>query len=131
MALTANPEPQSFAIWRALRVVCPACGCSSVHRSRRRSLLDHLVSLAGIRVFRCNQCGGRHHGTRWLKILAPLPQVPVRSRKNRSAWLRRYRGWRIREGRHAPKYLLCALALLAALGGFFLLLWHSHLLWIG
>ena len=40
---------------------CPECGETQVRRSRRRSLRDHLLSLIGMRPYRCHDCGHRFH----------------------------------------------------------------------
>lgn len=85
-----------------------------------------MLKLAGIRLYRCETCQRQHHGTKWLKTLAPLPQTPGRrSGGGLARWKRRYAAWRLREGRHAHKALMFAVALLAAVSGFFLFLLNS------
>jgi hypothetical protein len=40
---------------------CPLCGAINVYRSHRRSLTDHLATLALLRPFRCGVCEFRHY----------------------------------------------------------------------
>jgi hypothetical protein len=106
-----------------LRAVCPACGSLHAHRSRKKTVLDRVLGLAGLRVYRCESCNRIHHGAKWLKLLAPIPAPPAgRVRRYTSGWKHRYLAWRLRDGRHAHKALTVLLILLAAVGGFFLLL---------
>ncbi|OFV98344.1 MAG: hypothetical protein A3H28_17330 [Acidobacteria bacterium RIFCSPLOWO2_02_FULL_61_28] len=46
---------------KAHRRVCPECGKEQVHRSRRRTLSDYLLSLAGLVPYRCHECDHRFH----------------------------------------------------------------------
>ncbi len=40
---------------------CPACGGSSIHRSRRRGLREHILhKLLFISPFRCRECDSRY-----------------------------------------------------------------------
>jgi hypothetical protein len=48
---------------------CRQCGASTFHRSPRRSLWDHLLSLIGFSPVRCTQCYGRRYRFR--------PQFPL------------------------------------------------------
>jgi predicted RNA-binding Zn-ribbon protein involved in translation (DUF1610 family) len=41
--------------------VCPECGEEKVRRSRRRTLLDYLLSLSGLRPYRCRECNQRFY----------------------------------------------------------------------
>ena len=41
--------------------VCPECGETNVRRSRRRTLRDYLLSLTGLRPYRCHECNHRFH----------------------------------------------------------------------
>ena len=40
-------------------VICPQCGESRLHRSRRRSIPERLLSLAGVAMRRCHACDSR------------------------------------------------------------------------
>lgn len=132
MALGITPHFVDSPFWKAVRAVCPGCGTYSAHRSRKRTVVDHVAGLAGLRVYRCEGCGRLYHGAKWLRLLAPMPvKLGSRRRLGGPDWLHRYRSWRIRDGRHAHRYLLFALVLLTALGGFFLLLWNSHRILVG
>lgn len=56
--------------------VCPECREPKVRRSHRRTLADYLLSLAGLRPYRCHECGHRFHA----RSRARAPQRPKRSR---------------------------------------------------
>jgi hypothetical protein len=47
--------------------VCPKCGSTDVHRSRRRTFKDHLRTLVFMRPFRCFQCKLRFYSWRFDK----------------------------------------------------------------
>ena len=42
-------------------ITCPQCQSAESSRSRRRTLLDHVISVAGILPWRCGSCGTRYH----------------------------------------------------------------------
>jgi hypothetical protein len=42
-------------------MICPACHSDGGRRSRRRSITDYLLSVAGIVPWRCQQCEKRFH----------------------------------------------------------------------
>ncbi len=95
-------------------------------------MAEHALGLAGVRLYRCNDCGKKHHGLKWLKLLAPVSGgVGSLHPRRTGGWKQRYLSWRLREGRHAHKTLVLALVLLAAVGGFFLYLWNSSILLAG
>jgi transposase-like protein len=49
---------------------CPWCGCTDVHRSRRRGLIDRgLNQLLRISPYRCEECDRRFYGR---EVLRPL-----------------------------------------------------------
>src|ERR1700674_1504730 len=43
-------------------ISCPVCHSSTSRRSKRRSALDYLFSLAGFLPWRCESCTARFHG---------------------------------------------------------------------
>jgi len=51
--MTSQPPRQRVAIH------CPKCGSARVHRSRRHSILDHVLSRLGAQLRRCHDCGCR------------------------------------------------------------------------
>lgn len=124
LAQEAVSRPKMLFI---LRAVCPRCGSTQVHRSRKKTPWDFALGLARVRVYRCEHCQHRHHGWKLFKQLAlPVKATGPRREWRRAGFLHRYRSWRLREGRHAGRMLLIAGVLLAAIGGFFYLLWNSH-----
>lgn len=110
-----------------VRAVCPRCGGTHVHRSKKKTLWDFALGLARIRVYRCEDCNHRHHGWKLLKQLA-LPVKPSGPRREwrRAGLVHHYRSWRMREGRNAGRVVLIVAVLLAAVSGFFCLLCNSH-----
>jgi ribosomal protein S27AE len=57
--------------------LCPRCGSQELHRSRRRSLLDHfLSSLFSLLPFRCGRCDLRHFRLK-LQFASPSHETPV------------------------------------------------------
>ena len=56
--------------------VCPECGEMQVRRSRRRTLADYFLSLAGMRPYRCRECSHRFHARNHTRERKP----PRRSR---------------------------------------------------
>jgi len=115
-----------------MRAVCPHCGSSHAHRTPRRASADRVLGLAGVRLYRCADCGRKHHGLKWLKLVVPdlVGGGPVAGRRG-GHWKQRYHSWRLREGRHAHKAMFFALAVLAAVCGFFSLLLYSASLFCG
>jgi hypothetical protein len=132
MALGGVPATALLPLWKMVRAVCPLCGEIAAHRTRRRTARDYLLGVLGLRAYRCEACSRRYHATKWLRLLAPAAggAPPPRSRAS-SHWVHRYRAWRIREGRHAHRFLLFGIVLLAIVGGFFLALCNAHLLFAG
>ncbi|MGA2327551.1 MAG: hypothetical protein ABSH05_14810 [Bryobacteraceae bacterium] len=62
-AQTADSAPP---LDRASRhAICPFCGSTRVHRSRRRKMVEWLLTFAGGRVHRCEACS-----TRFVSLLA-------------------------------------------------------------
>jgi hypothetical protein len=51
--------------------ICPKCGSLDVHRSRRRTVGEKLLSLVGVRPYRCFQCDARFTGWIFAKSMAP------------------------------------------------------------
>jgi hypothetical protein len=85
-----------------------------------------VLGLAGVRLYRCTDCGRKHHGLKWIKLILPDPVGVVPGPRRRGGyWKQRYHSWRLREGRHAHKAIIFALVVLAAVCGFFFLLWNS------
>ena len=42
-------------------ITCPRCHSAKLRRSKRRSLVDYLVSAAGVLPWRCEKCEARFH----------------------------------------------------------------------
>jgi hypothetical protein len=62
---TAAPAPEDSKE-RAQRKVgherlCPECGNASIRRSRRRTVGDYVLMVAGFRPYRCSECNHRYH----------------------------------------------------------------------
>src|SRR5215472_25957 len=49
---------------QATQLVCPACRSSKFRRSRRRTIVDYLLSIGGILPWRCEYCEARFRGRR-------------------------------------------------------------------
>src|SRR5437773_7686717 len=49
---------------QATEVVCPACRSSRIRRSRRRTLVEYLLGIAGILPWRCELCETRFRARR-------------------------------------------------------------------
>lgn len=39
--------------------ICPHCGSTLIHRSRRKNVLEKVISAAGVRPYRCDECDAR------------------------------------------------------------------------
>lgn len=65
---------------RLARAVCPACGGARAVRSRRRTTVDHLLSVIGLRPFRCESCRWRFYAWPELRLLA----LPLRAPDSRT-----------------------------------------------
>src|SRR5260370_11459595 len=53
----------------AIPTSCPVCHASNTRRSRRRTVLDYLFSIAGVLPWRCETCETRFHA----------PSIPFRT----------------------------------------------------
>jgi predicted RNA-binding Zn-ribbon protein involved in translation (DUF1610 family) len=40
---------------------CPRCGSETLHRSRRRTIRDHLARIVNLRPYRCEECDLRFY----------------------------------------------------------------------
>ena len=56
---------------------CPQCGSASIHRSRRRSFLDRLLTLTGGVIRRCQDCRRRQVWFGATPVPLDRPDSPV------------------------------------------------------
>ena len=57
---------------------CPKCASERIHRSRRRGLLEHLLSLAGGEIRRCHDCRARRCWFGSARLTLPESDTPGR-----------------------------------------------------
>lgn len=63
------PSTQDYGdrVDRLLGSACPKCGSLNAHRCHRWSLIDYLISLAGVWPYRCKNCHGTFRASRRLR----------------------------------------------------------------
>jgi predicted RNA-binding Zn-ribbon protein involved in translation (DUF1610 family) len=71
MSADMSTEMTPAILNRASGITCPRCGSTRVHRSRRKNVLDRVLSLLGAQVRRCHDCRSRQAWFGWVSIRIP------------------------------------------------------------
>jgi hypothetical protein len=68
------------------RRICPYCGSHDVHRSRKRGIIETMLTITDIRPYRCHYCERRHLGycrsTLCVRSAEPLSHPAMQPRRS-------------------------------------------------
>jgi len=113
---------------------CPDCESDLIRVSTKRGPIDLLVSILGMRPYRCEVCHKRFYQMAGMlsqrydpnRPAAPVPATPAaktdRQRRSRRNWKDRFGRWRRRSGERLMRQVIVLAVIGVGLAIFFLLI---------